>query len=155
MILEKKLAKILTAKKLTISTAESCTGGLLASRLTDISGSSGYFLGGFITYSPKTKEKSLKISRKLIVKYGTVSKECAKEMAKNVKMLTDSDISLSTTGITGPLAIENKKIGEVYIGLAADKKTIVKKYNFSGTRRQIKHKAVSSALELLEEYLCQ
>jgi len=155
MILEKKLANILIARKLTLSTAESCTGGLLASRLTDIPGSSGYFLGGFITYGKKTKEKLLKIDRALIEKYGTVSRECAEEMAKNVKILTGSDISLSTTGITGPLAIENKKIGEVYVGLAANKKTVVKKYNFSGSRKQIKHKAAFSALKLLEEHLCQ
>ncbi|MDP8233999.1 MAG: CinA family protein [Candidatus Saelkia tenebricola] len=149
------IAEKLRAKKLTLSVAESCTGGLLSHILTNTPGSSEFFKTGFIPYSYHAKEKFLKIDKKLLKKHGAISKECAKAMAINTRFIADSDIAISITGVAGPLKSEGKPIGEVYIGIATVEKTIVKKYNFKGNREEIKHIAASSALKLLLEQLCK
>lgn len=150
-----KISSLLKKNNLTISSAESCTGGLLASRLTNIAGSSSYFKTGFITYNIESKLKYLKIDKNTISSYGSVSKECAKEMADNVKSLTNSEIGIATTGILGPKTMENRSKGEVYIALSLPNKSTVKKLRLNGSRITIKKEAVTQALQLLYQELCQ
>ena len=115
MKLEEEIGKILLSKNLKISTVESCSGGLLSSKLTDISGSSAYITLNLITYSNEAKHKILGVPQKILDTHGAVSEECAFEMAKGLYKLTDSDICVSTTGIAGPTGgSENKPVGLMY-----------------------------------------
>lgn len=141
--------KLLNSKK-TLAIAESCTGGLLADRITDIPGSSAYFKLGLITYSNESKNKLLNIPMKTIKKYGSVSKEAAILMAKNVRHLAGADYGISITGIAGPGGATNKKpVGLVYIALSAKNKTICKEFHFIGARNLIKYKSTQAALNIL------
>ena len=125
-----KLAKFLKANKLTIATAESCTGGLLSSRLTDISGSSDFVKLNFVTYAYEAKEEALGVSHELLVKYSAVSYECAKAMAEGLQNRTNCDIALCTTGIAGPTGgSKEKPVGTIYISALYKGKLLVKKYN--------------------------
>lgn len=151
--LEEEIAKILIENKYTISTAESCSGGLLAHRLTNIPGSSRYFQAGFIVYTAEAKQKILKIDKALLKKYGTISRRTALAMAKNASRLNNSKIGLSITGVAGPQPLEGKPVGEVYIGLAIGVKTWVKKVVLSGTRKEIKYQATNLALNFLKKNL--
>ena len=118
----KKLHKKLIDKKLTISVAESCTGGLLANNLTKLANSSKYFQMGLITYSNDAKTKILKVNRNIIKKYGAVSKECCEEMVKNLSKISKSKINVSITGIAGPGGgTKDKPVGLVYIGVKTGK----------------------------------
>ena len=113
-----KVVRILTKKKLTVSFAESCTGGLLASSITSVSGASKVFNLGLITYSNQSKIKILKVNRNIIKKYGAVSKECCEEMVKNLSKISKSKINVSITGIAGPGGGSKlKPVGLVYIGI--------------------------------------
>jgi len=146
--------KKLIAQKKTVSVAESCTGGLLSYLLTSLPGSSKYFLLGSVTYSNAAKEKILGIPKKVIAKYGAVSKETALLMAENLRKKTDSDFTLSVTGIAGPQgATKNKPVGTVFIGLAKKKQQACLKFSFSGGREEIRKKAALEALRLLCAYL--
>lgn len=110
-----KIGKILTKQKMTISTTESCTGGLLSSKLTDISGSSQYIILNLVTYANEAKQKMLKVNENTLQTYGAVSEECAYEMAKGLFELTKSDICVSTTGIAGPSGgTAEKPVGLMY-----------------------------------------
>lgn len=152
--MEKGIAKILKGKKLTVSVAESCTGGLISNKLTNISGSSEYFIAGIVAYSNSAKIKILKIPENLLKKYGAVSKEVAKKMAENVRKLNNTDIGISATGIAGPKGgTKEKPVGLVFIGISDDKKTVVEKFNFKGKRIEIKEKTAVSALKLLRKFL--
>ena len=152
--LVEKIASILTEKNLTIATAESCTGGLLAHTLTNISGSSVYFNNGFITYSNTAKQDFLEVSKEILKKYGAVSEQTAKIMAINVQKFSHVDIGLSTTGIAGPTGgTSEKPVGLVYISLATPTIVNVKKFIFKGTRLENKQQACDAALEMLLEYL--
>ena len=125
----KSLIKILKKKKFKISVAESCTGGLLASKITSVSGASKVFTIGFITYSNQSKIDFLKIPKKIIKKYGSVSEIVCLMMVKNLNRICKTNISLSITGIAGPNgATKNKPIGLVYIGIKKDNKIAVKKF---------------------------
>ena len=148
--LSKKFVKTLTKKKLTISFAESCTGGLLSSTITSISGSSKIFTVGLITYSNAAKIKLLKVPKKTILKYGAVSYETCHSMAKNLNKISKSNISISITGIAGPKGgTKRKPVGLVYIGVKIGKKIIVKKYIFKKKNRAyIQKSTVSKVLEL-------
>ena len=127
--LQKKLIDKLKKKKITISLAESCTGGLLASTITSVSGASKVFTIGFITYSNQSKIDFLKIPKKIIKKYGSVSEIVCLMMVKNLNRICKTNISLSITGIAGPNgATKNKPIGLVYIGIKKDNKIAVKKF---------------------------
>ena len=131
-ILHKKLIK----KKLTISVAESCTGGLLAHNLTKLANSSKYFQMGLVTYSNDAKIKILKINKKIINKYGAVSPECCEAMVKKLTRVSKSKINISITGIAGPGgASKNKPVGLVYIGIIIGKKLIVEKNIFKAKKR--------------------
>ena len=148
--LSKKFVKTLTKKKLTISFAESCTGGLLSSTITSISGSSKIFTVGLITYSNAAKIKLLKVPKKTILKYGAVSYETCHSMVKNLNKISKSNISISITGISGPKGgTKRKPVGLVYIGVKIGKKIIVKKYIFKKKNRAyIQKSTVSKVLEL-------
>ncbi len=142
------------AEGLTIAVAESCTGGLLSSMITDVPGSSGYFLGGVVAYSNETKKRLLKVSPSSLKKYGAVSARVAADMARGVSARLSSDIGLSITGIAGPGGGSVKKpVGTVYIGISIDGRSFVKGFRFKGTRRSIKRQSATSALNALSEFL--
>ena len=125
---EKKIAKILTEKKLTVSTAESCTGGLISSVLTDVSGSSSFVLSNLVTYSNEAKKKFLKVEAETLEKFGAVSAQTAKEMAEGIFFLANTSIGLSITGIAGPLGgSKEKPVGLAYVGLKSEKALFTEK----------------------------
>lgn len=146
-----KIHKTLIKKHKTIAVAESCTGGLLSSLLTKLSGSSNYYLLGVVTYSNKAKENVLKIPHSLIQKKGAVSKAVAEMMATNVKGLAKADYGIGITGIAGPKgATPLKPVGRVFIAITSPQKTISKKFSFKGNRNLIQKQAALNALELLQ-----
>ena len=133
-LLHKKLIK----KKLTISVAESCTGGLLAHNLTKLSNSSKYFQMGLTTYSNQAKIKILKVNKNIIKKNGAVSKECCKSMVQNLSKISKSKINVSITGIAGPGGASiNKPVGLVYIGIKKGKTLLVKENKFKSNNRNL------------------
>ena len=146
-----KIVKLLTSKGLTVSFAESCTGGLLSSSITSISGSSKVFNMGLVTYSNNAKVKLLKVPKKTINKYGAVSYETCLSMVKNLSKISKSNISISITGVAGPTGgTKEKPIGLVYIGLKKGRKTIIKKNLFKSKKRILIQKAtVNQALKLI------
>ena len=149
--ISKKLIKLLTKKKLKISFAESCTGGLLSSSITSINGSSKNFTLGLITYSNQSKINILKVPKKIIMKYGAVSYETCLSMVKNLNKIAKTDFSLSITGVAGPRGgTKEKPIGLVYIGIKKGNKTLVKKFQFKNKKRSSIQKAtVNKALNLI------
>ena len=151
----KSLIKILTKKKLKISFAESCTGGLLASTVTSISGASKVFNLGLITYSNKAKIKVLKINQKIIKKYGAVSPECCKAMVVNLSKISKANINVSITGIAGPNGGTKKKpIGLVYIGIKKANKIIIIKNLFKTKKRiSIQKATVKKAIKTVNSII--
>lgn len=148
--LESVVGMLLSEMGLRISVAESCTGGLISSRITNISGSSKYFCMGVTAYSNKAKKELLGVSEKKLKKYGAVSKEIAFEMAKGIKNLSDTDMALAVTGIAGPTGGTKKKpVGLVYIAVVSDSLTNVKKYLFTGNRTEIKYQISTRALDMV------
>ena len=146
-----KIVKLLTSKGLKVSFAESCTGGLLSSSITSISGSSKVFNMGLVTYSNNAKVKLLKVPKKTINKYGAVSYETCLSMVKNLSKISKSNISISITGVAGPNGgTKEKPIGLVYIGLKKGRKIIIKKNLFNSKKRILIQKAtVNQALKLI------
>ena len=146
-LLHKKLIK----RKLTISVAESCTGGLLAHNLTKLANSSKYFQIGLTTYSNQAKIKMLKINKNIIVKYGAVSKECCKAMVQNLSKISKSKINVSITGIAGPGGgSKEKPVGLVYIGIKKGKTLIIKKHKFKSRKRiSIQKSTVSNIIKII------
>ena len=154
MPIEQKVAHILIKKKLTLAIAESCTGGLLTHRLTNIPGSSAFLQCGIIAYSNQTKIKLLKVSPKMIQKYSAVSEPVAVAMAREVRKIHAADLGISITGIAGPTGgTSQKPVGLIYIALRTKSETICNKYLFKGTRIQIKSQAVQKALGLLQNFI--
>lgn len=150
MLKEKKLIKLLIQKQLTLSAAESCTGGLLSHRLTNIPGSSKAFLCGVIAYSNASKTRILKIPLSVIQAKGAVSEETAKLMAINARRLIKSSIGIAITGIAGPGGeTKFKPVGTVFIAISLLGKTRTRKFHFSGSRLQIKRKSVDKAMDML------
>tara|TARA_Y100000591_G_scaffold29260_1_gene21791 strand:- start:61 stop:522 length:462 start_codon:yes stop_codon:yes gene_type:complete len=147
----KSLIKILTKKKLKISFVESCTGGLLASTITSISGASKVFNLGLITYSNKAKIKILKINENIIKKYGAVSSECCYSMVKNLSKISKANINVSITGIAGPKGgTKQKPVGLVYIGIKKGNKILINKCFFKSKKRSSIQKAtVKKAIYLI------
>ena len=146
-----KLVKLLTKKKLTVSFAESCTGGLLASSITSISGSSKIFNMGLVTYSNNAKIKLLKVPKKTISKFGAVSYETCLSMVKNLSKISKSNISISITGVAGPNGgTKEKPVGLVYIGLKKGSKIIIKKNLFKSKKRiSIQKATVNQTLKMI------
>ena len=146
----KSLVKILSKKKIKISFAESCTGGLLASSITSISGASKIFNLGLVVYSNKAKIKFLKVNKNIIRKYGAVSHECCLAMVNNLSKISKATINVSITGIAGPNGgTKQKPVGLVYIGLKKGKKIQINKCLFKGKRSSIQRATVKKALDLV------
>jgi nicotinamide-nucleotide amidase len=148
------VSSMLTENKLTIATAESCTGGLIAHSLTNISGSSDFFERGIVSYSNQAKIDLLSVSEEMLNKYGAVSEPIAKAMAEDVRKKSNVDIGISITGIAGPTGgTPEKPVGLVFIGLSTKTKTVVKKFQFKGSRLKNKHSTCNAALNMLYDYL--
>ena len=153
--LSQRIVRVLRKKKLKISFAESCTGGLLSSTITSISGSSKIFSLGLVTYSNESKIKTLKISKKTIMKHGAVSYETCLSMVKNLSKISKTDISISVTGIAGPKGgTKQKPVGLVFIGIKKGNKTLVIKYLFKNKKRiLIQRTTVNKALNLILNFI--
>ena len=147
----KSLIKLLIKKKIKVSFAESCTGGLLASTVTSINGASKVFSLGLITYSNQSKIKVLKVNRNIIKKYGAVSYECCKSMVNNLAKISKANINISITGIAGPKGgTKQKPVGLVYIGIKKGNKIKVNEYLFKSQKRSsIQRATVKKALDLI------
>ena len=151
MNLNKKIISLFKRKKIKLSVAESCTGGLLSNTITSVSGSSKVFTMGLVTYSNQAKSTVLKVPKKIIKKYGAVSFQCCLAMVNNLSKISKSKINISVTGIAGPNGgSKQKPVGLVYIGIKVGKKVIVNKYNFKNRSRAfIQKQAVKQSLNLI------
>jgi len=137
-------------KRLTLGIAESCTGGLIADKITDIPGSSEYFIGGAVVYSNKLKKLLACVKESTLKRFGAVSKETVLEMAQGIREHFNTDIGVGISGIAGPAgATEKKPVGLVYIAVGTKKETISEEHRFTGNRRMIKEKSAMAALDLL------
>ena len=155
LISAKKIVEILTKKRLKISFAESCTGGLLSNAITSVSGSSKVFTLGLVAYSNQSKTKILKVPKNIIKKYGSVSKQTCLSMLKNLGKINKTNISVSITGIAGPSGgTKIKPVGLVYVGIKKGNRTEVKKYLFKNKGRSyIQKTAVNKSLGLILSFL--
>ena len=152
--LEEKIVSILLEKKWTITTAESCTAGLISATLVNVPGSSQVFNESYVTYSNNSKIKLLNVKREILEKHGAVSSETAQEMARGAARVADAEVAISATGIAGPDGgTPEKPVGLVYIGLYICGDTTTKKCYFEGSREQIRLKTVENVLSLLLENL--
>ena len=148
--LEMAVADLLLANDLTVTTAESCTGGMIAARIINVPGVSECYKAGLVTYSNKAKRKFLGVRKSTLDKYGAVSSKTAGEMAKGAALLLKADVAVAVTGIAGPDGgTEEKPVGLVYIGCCVKGELTVKEYHFSGTRSQIREATTSAALILM------
>jgi nicotinamide-nucleotide amidase len=156
MKIERAIGDILRKKGWTLSVAESCTGGLVSDRITNVSGSSDYFEGGMVTYSNHAKARHLAIPLKYIEKYGAVSSQVARRMAQSVRKAFHTTYGLSTTGVAGPTGgTEKNPVGTVFIAISSGKKTSVRKENLKGNRRRIKEGAAEASLKFLYDHLIE
>ena len=158
MKLEEELGKILIKYNLTVATAESCTGGLISSKLTDVSGSSSYVKLNFVTYSNESKQKILGVRKETLEKYGAVSEECAHEMAEGLKNITNADLVICTTGIAGPTGgTPEKPVGLMYTsvlykGIVTVKKVLLKEVkNRIDVKENFAREALKLALSVVSE----
>ena len=148
MELEKTIGNLLREKGRTLSIAESCTGGLICDRITNVSGSSDYFMGGMVTYSNESKAEHLGVPRNFIKRYGAVSPQVARKMAQGVRKAFHTNFGLSTTGVAGPTGgTKRAPIGRVFIGFANGRRSWVRKLDLKGNRREVKEKAAEKSLE--------
>lgn len=154
--LEKAVVDLLQANGLTVTCAESCTGGLLSARLINVPGVSDMYKSGVVTYSNKAKRKVLNVKKSTLQKYGAVSEQTAEEMAKGAALLAKADVSVAVTGIAGPDGgTEEKPVGLVYIACSVKGNITVKKYNFSGNRSIVREATVSAALSLMRSCILE
>jgi PncC family amidohydrolase len=154
MRVEEKVGMLLKGKGMTISLAESCTGGLISKRITDIAGASDYFEIGVTTYSNKAKELFLAVPGELLARKGAVSREVAEAMATGVRKLASADVGLSVTGIAGPGGgTPEKPVGTVFIGVSWANRTLVRKSLFHGDRDAIREETAEEALKLVSACL--
>ncbi len=154
MKLEDQIGELLRLGGLRLATAESCTGGLIAHRITDIPGSSDYFLGGFVSYAYEAKVASLGVSWETLDKYGAVSRETVLEMAHGARLALEANIGLSVSGIAGPTGgLPNKPVGTTWIGLSAQDGEWARLFCFIGDRLQNKSSSADAALQMLLDYL--
>ena len=153
--LEEVVITRLRQKGLTLSAAESCTGGLIAKRLTDVPGASAAFLGGVVSYTSAVKAGVLGVPRDLLEQYGAVSEPVARAMAEGVRRLTGSDLSVSVTGLAGPDGDDRgNPVGTVYLGLSLPGETLVRRLALGGDRSRIRLLAASNALDMIRRHLC-
>ena len=155
MNLNKKVVSLLKRKKITLAIAESCTGGLLSSSITSVSGASKVFSLGLVTYSNQAKISILKVPKKIIQKHGAVSVQCCLSMINNLSKINKSKVCISITGIAGPRGgSKQKPVGLVYIGIRVGKKVIVNKCNFKNKgRAYIQKQTVKKSLNLLSKLI--
>ena len=155
MILNQKIVSLLKRKKLKIAVAESCTGGMLSSAITSVSGSSKVFTMGLVTYSNQAKTGILKVPQKIINKYGAVSVQCCLVMVNNLSKISKSKVCVSITGIAGPRGgSKQKPVGLVYIGIRIEKKVVINKCNFKNKgRAYIQKQTVKKSLNLLSKLI--
>ena len=154
MSVNEELVKALADKKMTVSTAESCTGGLISKLITDVSGSSDVFGYGFVTYANEAKMKILGVWDEALSQYGAVSRPVAVLMSRGARRVSKSDMAVSVTGIAGPGGgTAEKPVGLVYISLSTPDGTICRKCNFSGTREEVRRQTAEFALNLALKYL--
>ncbi len=154
--LEMAVVRLLQKHDLTVTTAESCTGGLLAARIVNVAGASEVFREGFITYSNKAKRKILDVSKSTLKKYGAVSEQTAKEMATGGVFATDADVCVAVTGIAGPDGgTEEKPVGLVYIATYMKDSVTVERYRFKGDRAKVREQSVVKALDLLRRSILE
>ena len=152
--LSKKVVKLLSKKRLKICVAESCTGGLIGHRLTDVSGSSDIFRGSLVVYSNQSKIDLLDVDKALLERYGSVSTQTAESMAENVMKKFSTNIGISVTGIAGPTGgTEDKPVGLIYIGLAHESGVKVKEIRYGNDRKRNKLRTSQAALNLLRLFL--
>lgn len=150
--LEEVVVKLLTDRRLTITCAESCTGGLLSGRIINVPGVSDVYKAGFVTYSNKAKRKLLGVKKSTLKKFGAVSKQTAHEMVSGAAKAAKADVAVAVTGIAGPDGgTLEKPVGLVYIGCSVKGKVTVKKCQFTGSRSQIRKSAVVAALKLVKK----
>ena len=157
MIVIKKIVSLLNKKKLKIAIAESCTGGMLSSTFTSVSGSSKVFTMGFVTYSNQAKTRILKVPKQIIKKYGAVSVQCCLAMVNNLSKISKAAVCISITGIAGPKGgSKQKPVGLVYIGIRVGKRVIINKCNFKNNGRTfIQKQSVKRSLNLLIKMIKQ
>ena len=154
--LENAVVDLLVANKLTVSTVESCTGGMISARLINVPGVSEVFKMGHITYSNKAKKKILGVKKRTLEKHTAVSEEVAKEMVKGVEMVSKADVCVSVTGLAGPDGGTAKKpVGLVYIACSVKGKITVKEYHFNGNREKIRENATAAALTLMRKCILE
>jgi len=146
-----KIHAFFREKNLTLSVAESCTGGLISHLITTLPGASAFFVGGVVAYSAEVKEKMLGVSPETIARYGVVSEQVVREMAKNIRRLTGTDFSISTSGNLGPDVLEGKEKGLVYIAVCREGETFSKELRLKGNREDNKEEASRLAMEFLLE----
>lgn len=147
-----RIIGIFTKKNLKIAVAESCTGGYISHMITNISGASNIFERGIVCYSNQAKIDLVKVEKKTIELYGAVSKEVVKQLASNIKILSDVNIGIAVSGIAGPMGgTPEKPVGTVYIGFSTDKEIIVKKFNLKSTRVEFKKMVLEKILDFLEQ----
>jgi len=146
-----KIHAFFREKNLTLSVAESCTGGLISHLITTLPGASAFFVGGVVAYSAEVKEKMLGVSSETIARNGVVSEQVVREMAKNIRRLTGTDFSISTSGNLGPDVLEGKEKGLVYIAVCREGETFSKELRLKGNREENKEEASRLAMEFLLE----
>jgi nicotinamide-nucleotide amidase len=152
--IEEKIAKKLIKKKITIAVAESCTGGSISKKLTDTAGSSEYFKGSIVAYSNNIKENFLDVKSDILLDKGAVSSEVASMMAENIRKKFNTDIGISTTGISGPSGgTKAKPLGLIYIALSTKKEQIVKKFIFRLERKEHRKAATYKALDMINSLI--
>ncbi len=151
-----QFVRLLRAKELTISTAESCTGGLIAAYITDIPGSSKVFLGGVVSYSNAMKRKWLKVKLETLEQYGAVSQNTVEEMLDGILNETGSDIAIAVSGIAGPGGgTDEKPVGTVFIGVAYNTKKVIHRCSFTGSRKIVRQRSADKILEMISEILSE
>ena len=153
MKLEEKLVALLSARGLTFATAESCTGGLIPKKITDVAGCSSVYLGGVVSYANSVKQNVLGVSGEMLAEIGPFNRETAEQMVAGVRALTGADAAVATTGVAGPGGTADKPAGLVYIAASFRDKTVVTENHFSGTREEVREKAANKALEMAIEII--
>lgn len=153
-MIEEEVGRLLTRRKLTIAVAESCTGGLVSHRLTNVPGSSVYFLGGIVAYAYAAKEQFLGVRHDTLYEYGAVSEEVAREMARGARRALGTDIAVAITGIAGPAGgLPGKPVGLTWISLSARDAELARKFVFGSDRLGNKEQAAQAALTIVRDYL--
>jgi PncC family amidohydrolase len=151
---EEKLGVLLRKRGLKLATAESCTGGLIGHRITNVPGSSDYYLGGIVAYANEVKIAQLDVPPALLARYGAVSREAVLEMAAGARRSLGADIAVSVSGIAGPGGgTDGKPVGTVWVGLSTPEGAWARRFSFPGDRRQVKAASAEAALQIVLEYL--